>query len=52
MSDPVVDGMYVLIVVIAFLALLVLLAAPMEYAEKRSPRFSRWLDRVIERVFP
>lgn len=44
------NAMYAVLVIGSFLLILVLLAAPMEAAARRSPAFADWLDRVIERI--
>lgn len=51
MTDPIVNAMYALIVVLAFLGVLIAIAAPVEAAAKASPRFAAFLDRAIDRLF-
>lgn len=51
MTDFALNGFYALLFIGSVLLLLVMLAAPVEYAAKHSPRFAEWLDRAVERVF-
>ena len=44
-------GALAILLVGSFLLLLCLIAAPLEFAARRSPRFAAWVDRTIERVF-
>ena len=48
MTDFAVNAVAVLVVVVACLALLLLIAAPIEVVARRYPAFGDWLDRVIE----
>jgi hypothetical protein len=47
---PAESAMFVILATGSLLLLLVLLAAPMEFAARKSRRFSDFLDRVIERI--
>lgn len=50
MSDMAINAMLAIVGCGSFLLLLVLLAAPIEAAARRSPEFADRLDRFIDRI--
>lgn len=47
---PAESAMFVILSTGSLLLIFVLLAAPVEAAARRSPRFAEWLDRLVDRV--